>query len=47
MYRLLIHIIFTLYYTQKFNKDNDFNKYLPEILNIFKDLTSHWTTLNR
>ena len=29
------------------NKDNDLNKYLPEILNIFKDLTSHWTSLNR
>ena len=29
------------------NKDNDLNKYLPEILNIFKDITSHWTSLNR
>ena len=29
------------------DKDNDFNKFLPEILNIFKDLPSHWTSLNK
>ena len=28
------------------NKDNDLDKFLPQILNIFRDLSVHWSSLN-
>ncbi len=28
------------------NKDNDLDKFLPQILNIFKDISIHWSSLN-
>ena len=28
------------------NKDNNLDKFLPQILNIFRDLSVHWSSLN-
>ena len=28
------------------NKDNDLDKFLPQILNIFRDLSVYWSSLN-
>ena len=29
------------------NKDNDLDKFLPQILSIFKNLPMHWSSLNK
>ena len=31
---------------ESLNKDNDLDKFLPQILNIFRDLFVHWSSLN-
>ena len=31
---------------ESLNKDNDLDKFLPQILNIFRDLSVHWSSLN-
>ena len=31
---------------ESLNKENDLDKFLPQILNIFKDLSIHWSSLN-
>ena len=32
--------------SENLNKDNDLDKYLPQILNVFRDLSLHWSSLN-
>ena len=32
---------------ENLNKDNDLDKYLPQIVNIFRDLSLHWSSLNK
>ena len=49
--RIAVHLIAQgktgKFISENLNKDNDLDKYLPQIVNIFRDLSLHWSSLNK